>query len=88
MVNRGCNSGLGCHYQSVQLAGGYNGVASVVRLPAVQIRSCLETMAMMLQAVQEIEAGARAIGVNLDVDIVQESMDSFDGFPDDATASM
>jgi 2-dehydropantoate 2-reductase len=66
----------------------YSGLASVVRLPAGRIRSCPETMAMMQQAMQEIEAVARTIGVNLDADIVQKSMTFFDGFPDDATASM
>jgi 2-dehydropantoate 2-reductase len=66
----------------------YSGLASVVRLPAGHIRSCPETMAIMQQAMQEIEAVARAIGVNLDADIVQKSMTFFDGFPDDATASM
>ncbi|MGB3717017.1 MAG: 2-dehydropantoate 2-reductase [Candidatus Promineifilaceae bacterium] len=66
----------------------YSGVASVVRLPAAQIRSCPETMTMMRQAMEEIEAVARALGVNLDEDIMQKSMTFFDGFPGDATASM
>jgi 2-dehydropantoate 2-reductase len=66
----------------------YSGLASVVRLPAGWIRSCPETMTILQQAIQEIEAVARAIGVNLDADIVQKSMTFFDGFPDDATASM
>lgn len=66
----------------------YSGVASVVRLPAGQIRSCPETMTMLQGAMEEIEAVARAIDVNLDQDIVGKSMAFFDGFPDEATASM
>ncbi len=66
----------------------YSGVASIVRLPIGQIRPCPETMVLMEQAMEEIEAVARAKGVNLDEDIVKKSMAFIEGFPDDGTASM
>jgi 2-dehydropantoate 2-reductase len=66
----------------------YSGVASVVRLPAGDMRACPETMTMMAAAMEEIESVARVKGVALDSDIVAKTMAFVEGLSDETTASM
>lgn len=66
----------------------YSGVASVVGLPAAGLRESVETMELLVMAMMEIERVAQACGIQLDADIVEQSMTFADGLPDDATASM
>lgn len=55
-----------------------SGLGSLTRLPIGQYRSVPETRSMMTSLMQEVEALARAHEVDLDEDIVQESLDFVD----------
>ncbi len=64
------------------------GVGSVTRLPVGAWREVPETRALLEQAMREIEAVARAEGVDLDPDVVPRTMAFVDGLAPTATASM
>jgi 2-dehydropantoate 2-reductase len=53
-------------------------LGSLTRLPIGEYRSVPETRAMMTGLMQEVEAVARAQGVELDPDVVQKSLDFVD----------
>lgn len=53
-------------------------LGSLTRLPIGEYRSVPETRAMMTGLMQEVEAVARAQGVELDKDVVQKSLDFVD----------
>jgi len=53
-------------------------LGALTRLTIGQYRSVPETRAMMTGLMQEVEAVARAQGVNLEKDVVQKSLDFFD----------
>ncbi len=65
-----------------------SGVGSVTRLPVGAWREVPETRALLEQAMREIEAVARAEGVDLDPDVVPRTMAFIDGLAPTATASM
>lgn len=67
---------------------GFGGVASVVQLPAGQWRSVEPTRALLQSAFEEVEAIARAAGIQLPADAVASALDTVDGLPDHGTASM
>lgn len=66
----------------------YSGVASVVRLPAGELRACSETVALLRSAMEEIETVARMQGIELDEKIVGKTMAFVEGLPAEATPSM
>ena len=55
-----------------------SGLGSLTRLTIGQYRSVPETRAMMISLMLEVEAVARAQGVDLDSDVVQKSLDFVD----------
>ncbi len=66
----------------------FSGVGAVTRAPAGVMRSVPETRALLQQAVEEIDRVARARGVALPADAIQQTLDTIDRLPDNATASM
>jgi 2-dehydropantoate 2-reductase len=64
------------------------GVSSVVRVPAGQYRDVPESRLMLIKAMTELESLARAQGVNLDADIVEQKMRFVDGLEPGAITSM
>lgn len=65
-----------------------SGVGAVTRQPTGILRSVPETRAMLLRAMEEIEAVARARKVNLSPDIVQRTMAFIDNISPATIASM
>ncbi len=61
---------------------------SLTRLPMGDYRSVPETRQQMLRLMQEVEAVARSQGVNLDADVVQQSLDFIDKSRPQIKASM
>lgn len=66
----------------------FSGITSVTRAPAGPVRACAESRSLLRQAMQEIEAVARARGVPLDADVVDKTLALVDGLDPGATASM
>lgn len=64
------------------------GVSSVVRVPAGGYRDVPESRMMLINAMTELESLARARGVNLDADIVEQKMRFVDGLEPGAITSM
>ncbi len=60
----------------------------MVRVPAGGYRDVPESRAMLVNAMKELEALARARGVNLDADIVEQKMRFVDGLEPGAITSM
>jgi 2-dehydropantoate 2-reductase len=65
-----------------------SGVGAVTRAPAGVMRSLPETRQMLEQAMQEIQAVARACEITLPEDIVAQKMAFIDGIAPHVTASM
>jgi 2-dehydropantoate 2-reductase len=65
-----------------------SGVGAVTRVSAGRYRSVPETRALLVAALREAEAVARARGVALAEDVVPETLRFIDGLPEGATASM
>ncbi len=65
-----------------------SGIGAVTRVSADRSRSVPETRALLVSALQEVEAVARARGVALGADIVDATLRFIDSLPDGATASM
>jgi len=65
-----------------------SGVGAVTRVNAGRYRSLPETRAVLVAALREVEAVARARGVALPEDVVPETLRFIDGLPEGATASM
>jgi 2-dehydropantoate 2-reductase len=66
----------------------FSGLGAVARAPAGEITGCPETRALLKQAMQEVEAVARARGVSLDADVVSTTMAFCDAMAPAQTASM
>lgn len=65
-----------------------SGVGAVCRRPAGRLRAVPETRELLVRAMREIEAVARACGVALAPDVVERTMAFVDTLPEGATASM
>jgi len=61
---------------------------SLTRLPMGEYRSVPQTRAMIIGLMREVEAVARAQGIDLDEDVVQKSLDFMDGAAPHIKASM
>jgi 2-dehydropantoate 2-reductase len=66
----------------------FGGVTSLARGNAGEVRTIPETRALFVEAMREIEALARARGVNLSPDVVENSLALTDNFEPEATSSM
>jgi 2-dehydropantoate 2-reductase len=67
---------------------GVNGVTALTRLPMGEIVACKETHNLLRGTMEEVEAVARARGVNLPEDCVNQSMDLFSGMEPSVRGSM
>ncbi len=67
---------------------GFSGVAAVAGLPVGGWRSVEPTRALLERAFEEVEAIARAAGIELPDDAVASAMATADGLPEHGTASM
>ncbi|HSP33468.1 MAG TPA: 2-dehydropantoate 2-reductase [Thermoanaerobaculia bacterium] len=65
-----------------------SGIGAATRLPVGAWRSVPETRALAERAIGEVIAVANARGIRLDDDMVEKTMQRFDGLPPDATASL
>lgn len=65
-----------------------SGVGAVTRQPAGVIRSVAETRDMLLQAMEEVAAVAKARGITLSPGIIQKTMSFIDNMPPATMASM
>jgi len=65
-----------------------SGVGAVTRVSAGRYRRVPETRSVLVAALEEVEAVARARGVALAGDVVGETLRFIDGLPEGATASM
>jgi 2-dehydropantoate 2-reductase len=66
----------------------FSGVAAVTRSTAGELRSIPETREMLVAALNEVAAVAKARGVDLPEDAVKLALQSIDDLPEDGTASM
>jgi len=67
---------------------GYSGVGAVTQSPAGVLRSLPQTRALMERAMWEILLVARAYGVSLPDEVVNQALTSVDGLPESAMSSM
>jgi 2-dehydropantoate 2-reductase len=67
---------------------GVNGITALTRLPMGEIVACKETHNLMRATMQEVEAVARASGVNLPAGCVDQSMDFFSSVEPSVRGSM
>jgi 2-dehydropantoate 2-reductase len=67
---------------------GVNGVTALTRLPMGEIVACKETHNLMRGTMQEVEAVARASGVDLPEGCVDQSMDFFSSVEPSVRGSM
>jgi 2-dehydropantoate 2-reductase len=91
------NSGITAElHQDIQVAlwqkfigiCGVNGITALTRLPMGEIVACRETHNLMRGTMQEVEAVARAGGVNLPKGCVDQSMDFFSSMDRSVRGSM
>lgn len=66
----------------------FSGIGALTRAPAGDIMGCPETRSLLVDAVLEVEAVARAAGVGLDGDIAAKTVAFCDGMAPGQTASM
>ena len=66
----------------------FSGLTSVTRAPAEPVRTCAESRLLLERAMREVEAAARAKGVDLDADVVGKAVAFVDGLAPTATSSM
>lgn len=66
----------------------FGSVAAATRSTAGELRAVPETRALLAAAMREVEALARARGVALPADAVDQALATVDSFPAEATASM
>lgn len=66
----------------------FSGVGALRREPAGALRRNPEARSLILRAMEEIYALARARGIGLTRDSIEKAMASVDSLPDDATSSM
>ncbi len=67
---------------------GVNGVTALTRLPMGEIVACEETLSLMRGTMEEVEAVARANGVNLPEGCVDQSMEFFSSVEPSVRGSM
>jgi 2-dehydropantoate 2-reductase len=67
---------------------GFSGAGSITRLEVGNYRSVLETRALMTSLMREVEALARASGVDLDGDVVDQALAVMDGAAPSMKTSM
>jgi 2-dehydropantoate 2-reductase len=65
-----------------------SGVCAVTRAPIGVVRSLTETRRMLKQALEEIAAVARELGIGLPATAVEETLAFVDGLPPEGTTSM
>jgi len=65
-----------------------SGVGAITRATIDQIRRHPSTRGMLIQTMEEIEAVARARGIELSPDIIAKTMAFVDSLPENSTASM
>jgi 2-dehydropantoate 2-reductase len=75
-------------WQKFLFIAAYSGVGALRRTPVGALRTNPEARSEIMEAMREIYTLAYARGINLPVDVVQKSMVSVDGLPEDATSSM
>lgn len=75
-------------WQKFLFIAAYSGVGALRRTPVGALRTNPEARSQIMEAMGEIYTLAHARGINLPVDVVQKSMVSVDGLPEDATSSM
>jgi 2-dehydropantoate 2-reductase len=75
-------------WQKLVFIAAFSGVGSVTRAPAGILRRIPQTYQMLRDAMQEIVDVARARQIALTEDAVEKGMVTFDGMPDEGTASM
>jgi 2-dehydropantoate 2-reductase len=66
----------------------FGGVGALTRAPIGVVRALPETRALLVSAMEEIAALARARGVRIAPDAVAKALATIDSFPPDVTASM
>jgi 2-dehydropantoate 2-reductase len=66
----------------------WSGLGAVTRSPIGIFRSLPETRQMLEQKMQEIYKVAQALKIRLSKDVIEKTMDFFDGLPQEGTASM
>src|SRR5258706_3380340 len=66
---------------------GYSGVGAVTQSPAGELRSLPQTRALMEQAMREIYEVAKARGIRLPDDAVNQALASLDSLPENAMSS-
>lgn len=66
----------------------YSGVTGVIRAPAGPVLACAESHDLLERAMREVEAVARAKGIDLEADVVDTTMAFADRLEPTATASM
>lgn len=66
----------------------FSGITSVTRAPAGPVMACAESRSLFVQAMREVEAVARAKGIDLDADVVDKTLAFAGSFGATATSSM
>jgi 2-dehydropantoate 2-reductase len=75
-------------WQKLLFVGISGAVGAVTRATAGVMRALPETRALLTQGMEEIAALARARGVRMPPDAVRRGLETLEGFPPQATASM
>ena len=66
----------------------FSGITSVTRAPAGPVMACAESRLLLERAMREVDTVARAKGIHLDPDVVEQNMEFCDKMTPDTTASM
>ncbi len=66
----------------------FSGITSVTRAPAGPVMACAESRLLLERAMREVEAVARAKGIDLDADVVAKTMDFCAAMTPNTTSSM
>jgi 2-dehydropantoate 2-reductase len=66
----------------------FSGMTSVTRAPAGPVTTGEESRSLLIRAMREVEAVARAKGLDLDSDVIDKTLAFADGFGATATSSM
>ena len=66
----------------------FSGITSVTRAPAGPVRTCAESRLLLERAMREVEAVARAKGLDLDGDVVPKTLAFVEALEPTATSSM
>ena len=66
----------------------FSGITSVTRAPAGPVLACDESRLLFIRAMREVEAVARAKGIHLDADVVEQNLAFAEKLEPTATSSM